>query len=85
LGVALGEIFVHTSFSNMLCFICFSPLTAFNETAESANDLCRSGSSETDDIFADSDDFDISKVCIFISCLWTVYMMNLILCSSEQH
>jgi len=83
LGVALGEIFVHTSFSNMLCFICFSPLTAFNETAESANDLRRSGSSETDDIFADSDDFDISKVCIFISCLWTVYMMNLILCSSE--
>jgi hypothetical protein len=63
----------------------FSPLTAFNETAESANDLCRSGSSETEDIFADNDDFDMNKVCIFFSCLWTVYMMNLILCSSGQH
>jgi len=63
----------------------FFPLTAFNETAESANDVCRSGSSETEDIFADSDDFDINKVWIFISYLWTVYMMNLILCNSGQH
>lgn len=53
----------------MLCFICFFPLTAFNETAESANDLCRSGSSEQEDIFADSDDFDINKVWIFMSYL----------------
>jgi len=44
-------------------------LTAFNETAESANDLCRAGSSETEDIFADSDDLDINKVWIFISYL----------------
>jgi hypothetical protein len=66
LEVALGEVFIHTSFSNLLCFICFFPLTALNETAESANDLGRSGSSDTEDIFADGDDFDINKVWIFI-------------------
>jgi hypothetical protein len=45
----------------------FFLLTALNETAESANDLCRSVSSDTDDIFADSDEFDVDKVWIFIT------------------
>lgn len=43
----------------------FFSLTEFNETAESANDLCRSVSSDTEDIFDDSNAFDSNKVWIF--------------------
>jgi hypothetical protein len=42
--------------------LSFFLLTEFNETAESANDPCRSAPSDAEDIFADVDEFDTHKV-----------------------
>jgi hypothetical protein len=55
-------------FASCLFIFCafFFLLTEFNEAAESANDPCRSASSDAEDIFADVDEFDI-KVFIYVS------------------
>lgn len=47
-------------------FCAFFLLTEFNEATGSANDPCRSASSDAEDIFADVNEFDV-KVLIYIS------------------
>jgi hypothetical protein len=64
-----------------MCFIFFL-LTEFNETAESANDPCRSASSDAEDIFADGDEFDINKVLIYISQIVMLIFCRLCTCES---
>jgi Na+/H+ antiporter NhaC len=71
-------------FASCLLIFCafFFLLTEFNETSESANDPCRSASSDAEDIFADVDEFDILKVLIYISQIIMMILCRLCTCES---
>jgi hypothetical protein len=65
---------------NVLCF--FFLLTDIKETTESANDPCKSASSDAEDIFADDNEFDIHKVLIYISQIVMLIFCRLCTCES---
>lgn len=64
----------------LFIFCAFFLLTEFNEAAESANDPCRSASSDAEDIFADVNEFD--KVLIYISQIIMIIFCRLCTCES---
>jgi hypothetical protein len=67
--------------SFLFIFYAFLLLTEFNEAAESANDPCRSASSDAEDIFVDVDEFDI-KVLIYVSQIIMIILCGL--CTHES-